>query len=118
MHRILMMLALWASVALPVGTAMAQEAGSEAGRLPMAAGFGGACCLSTGQCVQLNAEQCEMFDGQFTEAVLCDEFVCVPFGACCFQDLTCQNGLEEVECLGIGGRYQGDSAECLSLIHI
>ena len=112
MHRIVMTVALWVSFALPVGTAMAQESGSEAGRLPIAAGFSGACCLSTGQCVQLNEEQCGMFDGQFTGAVLCDEFECVPFGACCFQDLTCQNGLAEDECLGIGGRYQGDSAEC------
>jgi hypothetical protein len=36
-----------------------------------------------------------------------------PTGACCFLDGSCIDGLEEADCTGMGGTYQGDDTTCL-----
>ncbi|MFN0150584.1 MAG: hypothetical protein ACKVU1_07730 [bacterium] len=41
---------------------------------------------------------------------------CIPTGACCFCDSTCQDGLTADECAAQGGVYQGDNSSCATTL--
>ena len=47
-------------------------------------------------------------DGQTCEP----ELQCIPVGACCLSDASCQNNYTQVECEEVGGFYQGDDTLC------
>jgi len=47
-------------------------------------------------------------DGQTCET----ELQCIPVGACCLSDASCQDSYTQVECEEVGGFYQGDDTLC------
>ena len=47
-------------------------------------------------------------DGQTCEP----ELQCIPVGACCLSDVSCQDSYTQVECEEVGGLYQGDDTLC------
>ena len=78
-----------------------------------AAPITGACCLSSGQCVTLTANDCAANGGSyFGNFSACTPNLCgTPLGACCFSDQTCD--IEDADnCAMNGGDYQGDGVLC------
>jgi hypothetical protein len=74
----------------------------------------GACCLSAG-CFEMTAAGCEAEDGLYQgEGSDCETASCpgVPWGACCFEDAVCQDGLTQAPCNEAGGIFMGFGSDC------
>ena len=74
----------------------------------------GACCVHAG-CIELPMEACAQEGGDFQgEGSNCETASCpgVPWGACCFEDGSCNDGLNEGQCRGAGGVYMGNGSHC------
>ena len=73
----------------------------------------GACCNGTGGCLNgLTQDYCEntlswIYAGHST---FCEDDIC-KLGACCMPDGSCQE-VVEIECVGLGGAFQGPDTEC------
>lgn len=89
-------------------------AGTECPRPP-----GGACCLSTGVCLDDVTENgCLDVGGNYQgTSVPCLLVTCpVPFGACCVEGIGCIEGESPASCQSLEGLYQGDGTDCVSTI--
>lgn len=74
----------------------------------------GACCLESG-CVETTLESCESEGGQYQgDGTDCDTAICpgIPWGACCFEDSSCDDGLVQSECDAAGGIFMGFGTYC------
>ncbi len=71
----------------------------------------GACCPSDGQ---LCRDAQVITDCSVPEDFLAGEActACVPRGACCLPDASCNDLLSRAECLNLGGNYVGDTTMC------
>ena len=46
---------------------------------------------------------------------VCDDYICFPEGACCLPTGECAGILSPEECAALGGVFQGDGTDCLSV---
>jgi len=75
----------------------------------------GACCVeSTGECIEVDAELCNLGGGLFYGTESCSDFICFPEGACCLPDGSCVDAVTPELCDLGGGTFQGDSTNCAS----
>lgn len=75
----------------------------------------GACCFSSGSCVNLSYFNCEIADGVFRGIDTdCATVICNPFGACCMPDGSCTDEFE-TDCAAMGGAFQGHDNLCASV---
>jgi hypothetical protein len=73
----------------------------------------GACCFQPSGCVNLGEDQCTTAEGFWQgDGTDCGVIVCFPNGACCFEDGTCGDGVDESVCLAASGTFQGDGVLC------
>ena len=64
----------------------------------------GACCLCDGSCQVTTEVLCDIAGGLYQgDGTACGEVTCWEFGACCFPDLSCLNGLAAPDCLSANG---------------
>ena len=73
----------------------------------------GACCLPSGDCLEILASECAAQGGTYLgDGVSCQSANCpAPTGACCVDLGQCMT-LSEADCVGVGGAYQGDGTSC------
>ena len=74
----------------------------------------GACCLSTGGCIDGTVEStCTLFGGEWSEGVSCDSDPCYipPTGARCV-GIECIDDRTEAECTKLNGAWQGEDVIC------
>ncbi len=72
----------------------------------------GACCMGEA-CTVEYASDCATMGGEYLgDDTDCEGFPCVPRGACCKPDGTCEGNLTEAECLAIGGSWNGEDTLC------
>jgi hypothetical protein len=70
-----------------------------------------ACCLATGECIELTQVGCDQADGEWLEGELCEpENPCPQPGACCVGGLC--TVLFEQECVVAGGHWMGPGTGC------
>ncbi len=73
----------------------------------------GGCCNIDGTCDDLTViSECLPPSVFFTDRQRCTEIDCEPRGACCFEDTESCDLLTNLDCLGLGGLYNGDATEC------
>ena len=73
----------------------------------------GACCIeSTGECVDLAADLCEVGGGIHDPDASCATVVCFPIGACCLSDGSCVPEVAPDICEAGGGVFQGNATAC------
>ncbi|NOT02839.1 MAG: hypothetical protein HOP29_19745 [Phycisphaerales bacterium] len=71
------------------------------------------CCFLPTGCLNLTAGECGIAGG-FPQGpgTSCGVTVCFPTGACCNPDGTCDDDVDDQDCLASGGLYQGDESLC------
>jgi hypothetical protein len=72
----------------------------------------GACCISSGSCTVLSADECSNSNGNYLgDDTNCNPNPCPqPLGACCVSG-SCTQQVEE-DCIANGGRFFGDNSQC------
>lgn len=72
----------------------------------------GACCLTTGGCVAIDAIGCAELNGSYAgDGSLCASANCAPGGSCCFTDGQCEVRTQPL-CSSGGGTYGGNGTSC------
>ncbi len=75
---------------------------------------GGACCLTTGECLNdVTEDTClDTYDGTFLGTYsICEMSECEPIGACCYGNGICDVVTEQA-CADSNGIYKGDGVQC------
>ncbi|TVQ54792.1 MAG: hypothetical protein EA377_04830, partial [Phycisphaerales bacterium] len=74
----------------------------------------GGCCLPAGFCEVLTESQCAAQQGLFLgEDVPCSSVNCINlFGACCYDDDSCETPVPQAFCINEGGTWLGSGTDC------
>jgi len=72
-----------------------------------------ACCFLPSGCVDLSVSDCGIAGGfPHGPGSTCGVTPCFPTGACCNPDGSCDDDVDEDDCIASGGTYQGDETVC------
>lgn len=71
------------------------------------------CCFLPTGCLDLTVGDCDIAGGfPHGPGTSCGTTVCFPTGACCNPDGTCDDDVDDGDCVADGGLYQGDESLC------